>query len=387
MSSLSPEQQGIHDKIRNFAIKNNPEDIVIDGPGGVGKGHLLKHIYYDWPAFMDACSVFDNNFYMHGMLTGTTNEACKVLGVQGTIYSKSRLRPCYKTNKMQPRGAPDLNSRLIFVDESSFVNKDQYEKIKVQNPNSRICWVLDSAQLAPVGEEFPFITTLGLKTYPMTTIMRSQGKLQEFNTYLRKCVLDGVNPMVQDWHNGDSIICVNGKGFQKHLQHHFNPDWNPSTARVLSFHRERSKAYSEYIHTQIYGHTGLYPKGTILRQSGYSQAMRDGELLIVRECSVNQDVYGEYYSFNFGSQFMAVNPKEYSKEYKKINGVKPAELVNLQHTYANTIHVAQGSTIETVFLDLTDIEDAYRIQREMYRRLVYSGASRASKQLIIRVSQ
>ena len=386
MSPLTLEQQGIHDKIRNFAIKKNPEDIIIDGPGGVGKGHLLKYIYYDWNAFMNVCSVFDNDFYIEGLLTGTTNESCKVLGVLGTIYSHSRLRPCYKTNKMQPRSNPNLRTSLIFVDESSFVNQDGYEKIKLQNPNARFCWVMDSAQLAPVNEEFPYLTTLGLKTYPMTTIMRSQGKLQEFNTYLRKCVLDGVNPMVKDWHNGDSIICVDGKGFQKHLEQYFNPDWSPSTARVLSFHRERTRAYNEYIHTQVYKHTELYPKGTILRQSGYSQAMRDGELLTVMQCSVDKDNYGEFYVFN-RNQLMPVNPREYIRNFKAEHGLKPEGLVNLQHTYANTIHVAQGSTIETVFLDLTDIEDAYRIQREMYRRLVYSGASRASKRLIIRVSQ
>ncbi|QFR59834.1 hypothetical protein VOWphi5012_050 [Vibrio phage phi50-12] len=386
MSPLTPEQQGVHDKIRNFAIKKNPEDIIIDGPGGVGKGHLLKYIHFGWSTFIDACRIFDNNFYISSLLTGTTNEACKVLGVQGTIYSHSRLRPCFRTNKMQPRGAPKLNSQLVFVDESSFVNQDQHEMIKAQLPNSRICWVMDSAQLAPVNEEFPYLTTLGLKTYPMTTIMRSQGKLQDFNTYLRKCVLDGVNPMVQEWHNGDSIICVDGKGFQKHLEQHYTTDWSPSTARILSFHRERTRAYNEYIHTQVYKHTELYPRGTILRQSGYSQAMRDGALLTVNSSSITKDSFGECYVFN-KSQFMPVNPKEYIRNFKAEYGSKPEGLVNLQHTYANTIHVAQGSTIETVFLDLIDVEDAYRIQREMYRRLVYSGASRASKRLIIRVSQ
>jgi len=49
---------------------------------------------------------------------------------------------------------------------------------------------------------------------------------------------------------------------------------------------------------------------------------------------------------------------------------------------AMTVHRAQGSTINTVFLDLQDIDLARRAD-DLFRRLVYTGLTRASKRLVI----
>ncbi|MBU1658896.1 ATP-binding domain-containing protein [bacterium] len=55
--------------------------------------------------------------------------------------------------------------------------------------------------------------------------------------------------------------------------------------------------------------------------------------------------------------------------------------VDVKYTYASTIHKVQGSTYETVYIDLTEIENMR--DKDMMYRLLYVALTRASKDVKI----
>lgn len=384
--TLTEDQQNIYDRLSIWGM-SNAKEIVLDAAGGCGKTFLMSFIQQS--SWIKGCTAMGNeerSLYF----TATTNEATQVMSKMGldakTIYSFCGLRPDFRTNEMVARTKPNTERMIVFIDESSYVNDNQYNLIHKQLPNAKIVWVLDNAQLAPVGYEFPVITSKGIPKLELTKVLRSQGELQSLNIYLRDCVINQVNPVFTQ--STTDIQLVNGQEYQQLIHQYFNQDWNPSKARMLSYHRDRTKAYNEYLHTSVFGYPEFYAIGSLLRQQGYSNSLRDGDLITVDEAvRTKKDINGaefEGWLINY-EFFIPDEPKKYSshcfglKVWNELNSP-----VNLQHTYANTIHVAQGSTIETVFFDLTDVRHAYNSQREMYRRLVYSGISRASKRVIIR---
>lgn len=55
--------------------------------------------------------------------------------------------------------------------------------------------------------------------------------------------------------------------------------------------------------------------------------------------------------------------------------------LDLRHSYACTVHKAQGSTYDTVYVDLDDLYKAIR-NKDMYNRLLYVAVSRAAKKVV-----
>lgn len=384
---LTEDQQRIRQELITFTIAKTREYVLCAG-GGCGKTYLMADIKSNQHAWYSETGVMGEEYEL--TFTATTNEATQVMSNMGlnakTIFSLCGLRPNYK-GKLEAKKPPLPDKLLVFVDESSYINPETRELILKQLPNSKIVWVLDDAQLAPVGYELPVVNNMGFRQSQLTKVLRSEGKLQELNLYLRECVLTQSHPNLTPW-EGENILLVNGQEYQTLVSQYFNDEWNPSKARMLSYHRERTKEYNQYIHKEIFGYEDFYAIGSTMCQQGYSTAIHDGTLITIHEVrNTSTLVNGE--SFNcllINEEYLVIEEvkrfKKHcldNKNWKMINAP-----VNLQPTYANTIHVAQGSTIETVFIDLTDVRHAYNNSREMFRRLVYSGISRASKRVIIR---
>ena len=68
--------------------------------------------------------------------------------------------------------------------------------------------------------------------------------------------------------------------------------------------------------------------------------------------------------------------KERSKKWKKFFDLKEV-FVDVKYIYASTIHKLQGSTYETVYIDLREIEKMS--DKDMMYRLLYVAITRASK--------
>ncbi len=392
---LTSEQQKAYTELIVFNMQPSLPEIRLVGGGGTGKGVLLENIANS-STWEKESSVLDESLKREVIITATTNDACKVLqskGISGvrTIFSICGLRP--KGNKLIATRKPNYDKAMVFVDEASYINEQTRELIFQQLPNCKIVWVMDNAQLAAVGDEKPFITTLDMPEINLSTIMRSEGELQQFNTYLRDCVLSETNPDIMPWHNGDSIQIVNKTDFQLMMNEAYSQDaWNPNKVRTLAYHRDKTKGYSNYIHQGIFGFNSYFAQGTLLRQSGYSRDLRDGEQItvfnhVVLESQLpSKDIF-QYHIINH-QFYMLDDPVAYSRLRKNPDNYDvmdhPSDFVNLVHTYSSTVHSAQGCTVDTVFVDMPDIMSAFKTSREMYRRLVYSGISRASKKVIIR---
>jgi ATP-dependent exoDNAse (exonuclease V) alpha subunit len=74
---------------------------------------------------------------------------------------------------------------------------------------------------------------------------------------------------------------------------------------------------------------------------------------------------------NRGKQYVMERGKAWSKYLAHTNYV-----FNLSRPYASTIHKAQGSEFDNIFISVEDIKKA-RYNQEMYKRLMYVALSRA----------
>lgn len=385
---LTEHQTTVYRQICSFIMQDDTQEFVLKGAGGTGKGVILTHIYNNYSSFKSDISVMDaGRKHWVTLISATTNEAAKVLRDKGihdskTIFSLAGLR--VTNGKLVATKRPNTDNLIIFVDEASYINEETRELILDQFPNSKIIWILDQAQLAPVGFTHSVVDKLDCFQTELTEILRSQGELQKFNTYLRECVLKGINPDLAPWHNGDTICIVDKEGFRNEVHTQFSDrNWTPAKSRVLGFTNKKCGFYGYYIMKEVQGRESAFEEGSYLRQSGYSKAIKDGEIVRVNTYSETALNGVPILRIN-GHMQLATNSYQNRKKVQEV-GYTLDQFVNLQPVQSMTTHKAQGSTIHTVLVDKEDIENAYTKCREMYRRLLYTAVSRASDRVIIRV--
>jgi hypothetical protein len=76
---------------------------------------------------------------------------------------------------------------------------------------------------------------------------------------------------------------------------------------------------------------------------------------------------------------------EKERKYDEAAVIKNTWL-DLRSIYGLTIHKSQGSTFKRIYLDIPNINTSIRLDYNLFKKLLYVGASRASEQLIIRGS-
>lgn len=81
-------------------------------------------------------------------------------------------------------------------------------------------------------------------------------------------------------------------------------------------------------------------------------------------------------------------PNNYT-ELKGLMNTEPAfeyfcnrKVVDLRPLFASTVHKAQGSTINTVYIDLDDFKAVSKYNYPLFKKLLYVAVSRASHKVV-----
>ncbi|GAG46138.1 unnamed protein product, partial [marine sediment metagenome] len=171
----------------NLTLKNHMNNSYV--VPGTGKSFLSKYLINAVEAQAKMYALLlkkqPDKSEFETMLTATTNQAAAVLKEitnmdATTIHSMLRLTVSFhpKTGKPMLRKRKDYKqffNKLVIIDEASRVDDVLADHIDKTICDSKIVFIGDKYQLAPVGKNVSIMDTLNCTQATMNQVMRNQG--------------------------------------------------------------------------------------------------------------------------------------------------------------------------------------------------------------------
>ena len=414
---LNQGQRKASEGFFNFLFGSEKE-LNISGPGGVGKTFLMgKLIDEILPRYFDTCKLMGiKPEFDDVVMTATTNQAAEVLGLSTgrpteTVHSFMNLtvKDDFKTGRSviaKTRSWVVHERKIIFVDEGSMIDTDLRNKILEGTKNCKIVYVGDHCQLAPVMEPLSPIYRNGLPFFELTEPMRNnkQPALMALCQQLRNTVETGVfNPIqvvpgVIDWLDVQQIQTELANTF---LQQTLD-------ARILAYTNNQVVGFNDFIRDlrqlpDEYGVGELLISNSAVQISMNSRLAIQEEVEIVEQApltimekiaagGVELEVRETKLRTRLGSVVsvkLPVNREHFAQLIKYFQQAKNWErYFHLKNTYpdlrqrdAATVHKAQGSTVNTVYIDVGNLSTCH--QPNTAARLLYVAATRARSRIVM----
>lgn len=393
------------------------KELNISGPGGVGKTFLMgKLIDEILPRYFDTCKLMGiPPEYDSVVMTATTNQAAEVLGLSTgrpteTVHSFMNLtvKDDFKTGRSfitKTRNWVVHERKIIFVDEGSMIDTDLRNKILEGTKNCKIVYVGDHCQLAPVMEPLSPIYRNGLPFFELVEPMRNnkQPALMALCQQLRNTVETSVFQPIQvvpgaiDWLDNHQI--------QKELANTFLRQ--TLDARILAYTNSQVVGFNDFIRDlrqlpDEYGVGEMLISNTAVQISMTSRLSIQEEVEIVEQApltimdkiatGIELEVRQTKLRTRLGSVVsvkLPVNREYFAQLIKYFQQQKNWErYFHLKNTYpdlrqrdAATVHKAQGSTVETVYIDVGNLSTCH--QPNTAARLLYVAATRARSRIVM----
>lgn len=414
----SPLNQGQQEAANGFFefLLSDAKEYAISGPGGVGKTHLMSHLIDTIiPQYKQTCDIMGIEAkYDEVFMTATTNKAAEVLAIATqrptkTVHSIMNLKvqDDFKTgiSRVVPTNGWTVHEdKIFFIDECSMIDTPLYEKLHEGTHNCKIVYVGDHCQLSPVMEATSPIYRKDLPFFELTEPMRTKDPhLQAINQQLRTTVETGVFKPIQICPG--TIDLLNEDQLQAKIHEHFLHQTLDS--RLLAYTNARVMQFNDYIR-ELRQLPDEYTVGEFLVNNSAIQLKRMmlsvEEELTIATASPNTDL-------------MLIEPGvelEVRKVELKtaIGGIIPDIMLPVNRTHfaqllayykrtknwtayyylkntfpdlrqrdAATVHKSQGSTYDTVFIDLGNLSTCH--QPNMVARMLYVAFSRAKTRVYL----
>ena len=391
-------------------LLGDQKELCISGPGGVGKTFLMGHLIDEvMLQYFQTCEMMGVPAEYHDVIMlATTNKAAEVLGRQTgrpteTAHAFFNLKVVddYTTGKSKCTKSNmwTVHSKMIiFIDECSMIDSDLYEYINEGTHKCKIVYVGDHCQLAPVEESLSPVYRRNLPFYELTEPMRTNiPALQALNLQMRHTVESGAFGPIQLVPG--VIDHLDAEQMEQELISTF-ASINPG-ARILAYQNTRVLDYNSFIR-QIRGMGDQFQSGEFLVNNS---AIRIGKARLSVEDEVQltyvapasekvqlaPDVYLEIHRVTLahpdGSLLhnvpLPADRNHYTALLKYYRRMKNWKLFyHLKNTFpdlrqrdACTVYKAQGSTEDTVYIDLSDLSTCHNPAQAA--RLLYVAVSRA----------
>ena len=418
--------------------------LSLTGPAGTGKSFLTAKIIYEVYKLKEENSVYDNrDIYVTApthKAKKVTDDMLKNYNLNiksQTIHSYLNMIKIYNFKKgiekfiFEPSKIP--NTSLLIVDESSMVSKDIYNFIieaMEKNYVNTVLFIGDCYQLLPINQGFNDVFKLK-KQYTLTEIVRQKenSEIIKLSTKVRDNITNKKYSDLRDIFNQykghlEIEFFNDEESFIKDFCRH--PNWYDEDKILTSYTNRSIDDFNEKIRNQFWKERGIENPASFLasdklrfKKSLYLDLnlnykdkilyVNSDEVTIhnavlnydkihclkVWNCSVLekskiksfnvlannsinmfQDMLKEYKTF--AKQEAYPNNIWYWKKYFKLKDA----YANVQYIFASTIHKLQGSTYDTVYIDLRFISNT-NISKDLLYRLVYVAVTRARKNIKI----
>jgi energy-coupling factor transporter ATP-binding protein EcfA2 len=418
--TLNQGQQAAADGVFQFLFDKEP-CLCLSGAGGTGKTTLMSDIIDRvLPEYFKTCKMMGiEPEYDSVVMTATTNKAAEVVAVATkrpteTIHSFLRLKVTddYATGKSKLTKRNDWTvheKKIIFIDEAYMIDGGLLQLIYEGTHKCKIIFVGDHCQLAPVMETHSPIAKANFPFFQLTENVRNAGQpalmavCQQLRTSVETGVFEpiqiipGVIDLADDEQMADAITAV------FHAQ--------TRDARILAYTNQKVVAYNDFIRN-IRSLPDEYGRGEFLVNN---QAIKLGNSMLSIEEEVEildqnpeteQIVIGKHNKENIilevrRSTLRSRLGSYYNNSLLPVDRVHYAELVKwysrrkeweryyyLKKTFpdlrprdAATVHKAQGSTYDVVFIDIGDISSCH--QPITAARLLYVAFTRAKNRVVL----
>lgn len=416
MTTLNEDQRAAFADVLNFINDPTRKFHRVSGGAGTGKSYfiskvaddILKHKSPDCPLKTVA-------------VTATTNKAAAVLknsmqhrrGEIQTIYSFMNLRVHNDTTDGSQRVVPTAKwvvhyATLIIVDEASMVNKVLYDYIdKGTTKDCKILFVGDKNQLAPVKEN---ISPVYSKNHTESLLLQpvrqqNQQALMDLAEMTKDTVLTGVfHPIVEVPGVIDFITGEQMKGLLE--REYLTEDPNK---RVLAYTNAKVIDYNLYVR-KLRGYTHYYAVGEMLTNNSSAELVdksrlytdqvvevlqrgtpyRDPNIVPGHEIEMIDLQVRDPDTFSIYEVTVCADPENRQDVLKYWQSRKKWDryfkfrdnVPDLRSVASSTTHKAQGSTYESVIVDLADIGKS--TNAEQTARLLYVALTRPKNRLYLR---
>lgn len=417
--TLNQGQKAAADAFFDFLLTDDKE-FIISGPAGVGKTFLMSYIIdHTMTHYHKVCELMGiKPKYTEVQMTATTNKAADVLGQSvkrptSTIHSFMNLRVQndFKTGKQllsRTRNWEVYTNKIIFIDECSMIDSDLYNMLMEGTFDCKIVYVGDHNQLAPIYEAISPIYRQNAPFYELTEQMRNRNNqaLMDVCQQLRTTVETGeFLPIHVDGH---SVIHLNDDEMQAMLGQQFVVPVDDSTSRILAYTNNQVNEYNLYLREQkglpdnlTVGETLV--NNTAVRIANKHQLSVEQEVTIVdagkgeEEYRLDEDSYITIQRVtldtSFGERIYNVpvpTDREHFNSLMKYYASKKnwerhyfmkENFPDLRPRDAATVHKAQGSTYDSVFIDLSNISKV--TQPDVAARMLYVAFTRARSKVYL----
>lgn len=410
---LSKDQKKVIDTVIDFMADDTRRAMVISGAAGTGKTTVTKAMLQtirDSAAFQNLMLGNPEKEFVIN-LTCTTNKAVTVLGnltgepVQ-TIHKLLGLTVYndYKTGKTKiSRGkqCKIIKNSLIILDEAGMGSKELLEHISDLTHNCKIIFIGDSYQVAPVYEACSKVFSLQVTKAKLKKIHRqAKGSaiIDEAEKY--KIAIDG-GILEKPSTHGDTVLYVDSDEFMRRVYLAYDAPHGANTCKILAWTNERVHTFNAHIKKRLTNSEELCVGEYVSLNSSLPDLKNLAGLNIPTDSILQintigalrefMDISGHPITFHGvqGTAFQAENQREVTaaerafkrdKDWPSFFKAKD-NFADLRPMHACTINKAQGSTYETVFIDLTDIGKC-TLNNDIFR-MMYTAITRASVQVVM----
>lgn len=406
--NLTADQQAALDAFCQFLLKPKEKFMVIQGMAGSGKTTLIEHMIHALNTrkkmyellFNKQCTKADFSV----AVTATTNKAVAVLNSickedVRTIQSYLNLRvaPNFRTGAVELKTAKNyglIYNALILIDEASFINDQLFRYIDQTCIDCKVVLIGDYYQLAPVKQQRSIMESLNCTKVVLNEVKRHGGSILSTSSQYRGTVQTGI---FEDIIPTDDIMHLAGPDFQSAVNQAFlDSNYNENSARILAWTNQKVVQYNQYIR-KLRGYPEQFQKGEIvftnnpiIGRSIIWPVDSTVEITRLGKETTTYDIPGRILEIEDRvSMFCPYDPMQVRALLKKLaadkNWVEHYRIketwLDLRPAYASTVHKAQGSTYDQVFIDLTDIGRC-TINSDI-ARMLYVAISRAKAKVYL----
>lgn len=415
--NLNQGQKEAAEAFFSFLFDPDAKGFILSGPAGVGKTYWMGYIIDTiMPRYHEMCKLMGITAdYESVTMTATTNKAAEVLEfatgrTTQTIHSFLNLTlfEDYETGKSKlnknPRTWTVHENKIVFIDECSMVDGQLFEIIGEGTHQCKIVYVGDHNQLAPVTEKLSPVYQQGYQMFELTEQMRTASPvLQALNQQLRDTVETGIfNPIREV---PGFIDYLDDAAMQRMLDITFTQQTKGS--RVLAYTNKRVIEFNDYIRQKRQLPDSFQP-GELLVNNTAIKLGRGKSLSVESEVEIRanhgpsqveiengtlMDVelldFTSHIGENFGNVPVPTDRNHFNalvsyykraKNWERYYYLKQ-NFPDLRPRDAATVHKSQGSTYDSVFVDLGNISTCH--QADQAARMLYVAFSRARSQVYV----
>lgn len=415
--TLNEDQQAAADAFFQFLFSREKE-FIIKGPGGVGKTHLMGYMIHQViPMYEAQCELMGIKAeFDEVLMTATTNKAAEALAQStgkpmSTIHSFLRLKPRnnYQTGETKLTRNKDwaVHSRkIVFIDECSMIDSQLYYELHAALDDScRIIYVGDQCQLPPVLERTSPIYKQKISSAELTENVRASDQpallslLEQLRETTRTLEFKPIQlvPGVIDHMNDDEI--------QQEIAQRFTQQNQDD--RILCYTNNRVRDFNDYIRRLRQLPDRLTTGELLVNNNTYvhknftlpveAEVKIVGALDHTFPMTLEDDSQIECYAVDIQLRsgvvhkdiVIPVDPdhlvqltKYYARKKMWSTHFELKEgFPDLRQRDAGTVYKAQGSTYDTVIIDLGDISTSNNPRQVAH--MLYVAFSRPKTRAIL----